>query len=170
MDTTRVAVAARSAKELKDVKKLFVVLPDPKAKAIPFLDEKVALAEMAKSPIGSTLVESVDGKTPKGGKVIYRKDAPKAKAKDGKEPKAKEPKAKAKAKPAKATEGKRPATFADNAKITVLVSENPKREGTAAHEMFKLYKKSATVASFLAAGGTRSCLAWDEAREFISIK
>lgn len=57
----------------------------------------------------------------------------------------------------------------DNRKITLLVKENPKREGTAAYEMFNLYKKSKTVKDFLAAGGTTSCLRHDTAKEFIKV-
>ena len=58
----------------------------------------------------------------------------------------------------------------DIAKITLLVETNPKREGSAAHGRFGLYKTGMTVAAFLAAGGTRSDLRWDSARNFVRIE
>lgn len=55
------------------------------------------------------------------------------------------------------------------AKIKLLVKENPKREGSSSYKRFALYSKSATVADFLKAGGTRADLAWDKSRKFISV-
>lgn len=70
----------------------------------------------------------------------------------------------------KAAGGKRgPAPeFADELKITEVVA-NPKREGTAAHTRYALYTAGMTVGAYLAAGGTRSDLAWDSERKFIKI-
>lgn len=54
-------------------------------------------------------------------------------------------------------------------KITLLVKENPKREGTDSFKRFALYGKSKTVADFLKAGGTTTDLRWDEAHKFIKV-
>lgn len=82
------------------------------------------------------------------------------------------PKAKgAKAKKAQAGGKRGPAPeFADELKITEVVA-NPKRDGSAAHTRFALYTAGMTVGAYLAAGGTRSDLAWDSAanRKFIKI-
>ena len=67
----------------------------------------------------------------------------------------------AKAKPEKAA--------ATEAKIKLLVKDNPKREGSASYNRFELYKSSKTVSEFIAAGGTRADLAWDAARGYIAI-
>lgn len=77
------------------------------------------------------------------------------------------PAAKAKAKPEK-EKGTR-AKFSESAKITVLVAQNPKREGSSSHERFALYSKNKTVGAFLAAGGTRADIAWDVAAEYIKV-
>ena len=81
----------------------------------------------------------------------------------------------AKGKPAKQAKGKqakgkqieRRATFADNAKITLLQKENPKRGASA--KRYALYKSGMSVADYLAKGGWRGDLAWDSEREFIRI-
>lgn len=66
--------------------------------------------------------------------------------------------------------GGRAPTLADEAKIVLMVKENPKREGCAAHVRFQAYFTSKTVADALATGLTRKDLAWDIAHGFISIK
>ena len=66
--------------------------------------------------------------------------------------------------------GGRAPTLADDAKITLLVKENPKREGCAAYERFNAYFTVKTVAQALAAGLTRKDLAWDIAHGHISVK
>lgn len=66
--------------------------------------------------------------------------------------------------------GGRAPTLADEAKITLLVKENPKREGCAAYERFNAYFTVKTVAQALAAGLTRKDLAWDIAHGHISVK
>lgn len=66
--------------------------------------------------------------------------------------------------------GGRAPTLADEAKITLLVKENPKREGCAAYERFNAYFTVKTVAEALAAGLTRKDLAWDIAHGHISVK
>lgn len=53
--------------------------------------------------------------------------------------------------------------------ITKLVSENPKRAGTAAFDRFALYRTGMKVATFFEKGGTRADLVWDTAHEFISV-
>jgi hypothetical protein len=63
----------------------------------------------------------------------------------------------------------RAATYPETAKITVLVKENPKREGSAAYGRFALYGKNRTVGAFLAAGGARIDLSYDAARGYVAI-
>ena len=58
---------------------------------------------------------------------------------------------------------------ADTRKITLLVKENPKREGSASHKRFELYKKHKTVEAFLKAGGTAADIRWDTAAKFVSV-
>jgi hypothetical protein len=53
--------------------------------------------------------------------------------------------------------------------ITVLVKENPKKSGSAAHGRFGKYKSGCTVAAALKAGVTREDLRWDTAKNFIAI-
>ena len=74
------------------------------------------------------------------------------------------------AKKGEAPAGGRAPTLADDAKITLLVKENPKREGCAAYERFNAYFTVKTVAEALAAGLTRKDLAWDIAHGHISVK
>ena len=69
-----------------------------------------------------------------------------------------------------APDGGRAPTLADDSKITLLVKENPKREGCAAYERFNAYFTVKTVAQALAAGLTRKDLAWDIAHGHISVK
>lgn len=52
--------------------------------------------------------------------------------------------------------------------VTVLVP-NPKRPGSLTHARFELYKTGQTVGEFLAAGGRRVDLKWDEEHKFVSI-
>lgn len=54
-------------------------------------------------------------------------------------------------------------------KVKVLVSENPKRAGSASYDRFALYGKGTTVGAFLEAGGTSADLHWDSEHEYISI-
>ena len=73
-------------------------------------------------------------------------------------------------KPAKKGGRRGPAgTYADTAKITVVVTENPKKAGTASHTRFAVYKTGMTVAEFLKAGGKRADLDWDVSHKFVSI-
>ncbi|MEI9930103.1 MAG: hypothetical protein WDM89_06005 [Rhizomicrobium sp.] len=44
------------------------------------------------------------------------------------------------------------AKFSDDAKITVLVKENPRRKGTVAYEKFSKFKSGMTVGEFIKAG------------------
>lgn len=57
----------------------------------------------------------------------------------------------------------------DTRLIRLLVEGNPKRKGTSAHDRFALYQDGMTVAQFLAAGGTRGDLTWDQERAFIRL-
>lgn len=55
----------------------------------------------------------------------------------------------------------RKSAFLETDKIRMLVKENPKREGSKAHGIFELLKKSKTVADFYAAGGGAANLTWN---------
>jgi hypothetical protein len=60
--------------------------------------------------------------------------------------------------------------YPGRSKITVLVDKNPKKEGSKAHERFKLYGKNTTVAEFIKKGGTYQDIAYNIGREFIGIE
>ncbi len=60
--------------------------------------------------------------------------------------------------------------YPGRSKITVLVDKNPKKEGSKAHERFKLYGKNTTVAEFIKVGGTYQDIAYNIGREFIGIE
>jgi hypothetical protein len=53
--------------------------------------------------------------------------------------------------------------------ITLLVTDNPKRVGSAARERFTLYRSGMTVGQFLAAGGLRADISWDVDHGFIRL-
>jgi len=78
-------------------------------------------------------------------------------------------KAKKAEKPAKAKKADKAEKSEDTRKITVLVKENPKREGTESHKRFGLYAKSKTVADFIKAGGTMADIKHDEGKSFIKV-
>lgn len=63
----------------------------------------------------------------------------------------------------------RKATFDGDCKITVLVSGNPKRAGTAAHDRFGYYRTGMKVSTFIEKGGTHLDLAYDVKKEFIKV-
>jgi hypothetical protein len=65
--------------------------------------------------------------------------------------------------------GRKP-EYADDDLVESVVKENPKKEGTKAHERFGLYKKGMKVAEYIAAGGNRADLSWDVEHEFIKIR
>lgn len=69
--------------------------------------------------------------------------------------------------------GRGSATYADTARITVLVAKNPKREGSAAHVRFAKHRTGASVADYVAAVGDRrkalQDLGWDVAHGFIKV-
>jgi hypothetical protein len=74
--------------------------------------------------------------------------------------------------PAKKEEGEkktRAPRIANETKIEVLVKENPKREGSNAHERFKLYGKCKTVGAYKEAGGQMGDIHYDVAHEFIKL-
>jgi len=53
------------------------------------------------------------------------------------------------------------AQFNATQQIFLCTDFNPKREGTAAHQMFEQYFKSRTVGEFIGNGGTREAILWD---------
>lgn len=85
------------------------------------------------------------------------------------------------AKGAKAAKGKAPAkgktppkkeaanAGPDNRKITLVTKENPKREGSASHARFELYRKAKTVQAFIDAGGTSGDIRYDEKAGHITV-
>jgi hypothetical protein len=54
-------------------------------------------------------------------------------------------------------------------KITVLVKENPKREGTKGHAAFAQYKNGIKVSTFVERGGSLADVKWDMAHGYISL-
>lgn len=81
--------------------------------------------------------------------------------------------AKREGKPAKKAGAKRgpgrQASVADEAKIKLLVKENPKRQGTASFKRFALYGRCKTVGEFIAKGGKHADLAWDGAHGYVKV-
>lgn len=61
------------------------------------------------------------------------------------------------------------ARYADTQIITVVAEANPKREGSAAHDRFALYRSGMTVADFKTAGGNAADLAYDVKHGHISL-
>jgi len=61
------------------------------------------------------------------------------------------------------------AIYPESAKIKILAEENPKKEGSKAYDVFKLYKDGSTVGDFLAAGGSYQDIAYNVGRAFISV-
>ena len=53
--------------------------------------------------------------------------------------------------------------------ITKLVDENPRREGTAGHTSFGVIKNGMTYEQYIAKGGRRKDLAWDEAHKYVKV-
>ena len=94
-------------------------------------------------------------------------EAPKTDAAAVKPPKApKEPKA-AKEKSVKRSAFQ--ALYPEDAALTVLVTENPKKQGSKSRERFEHYFTSKTVGEFLAKGGTYADIAYDLGRSRIKI-
>ncbi len=62
------------------------------------------------------------------------------------------------------------AAFDPEAKITLLVKENPKRSGSNAHAVYALYRDGMTVSDFIAAGGSYSDLKWDMKHKSVKIE
>ena len=59
--------------------------------------------------------------------------------------------------------------YPEDAKLTVLVEENPKRKGSKSAERFEGYKGASTVADALVAGVTYQDIAYDTGRGFIKV-
>lgn len=159
-----------------------------KKAAAPKAEGKATKATKAKAP-------KAEGKAPKAAaKQEKATKAPKA-AKQEKAPKAAEKKPAAKAAPkgkaaakvatkaapkGKAPKGKAPKAegsghsrqpaFAEDQVITLVATENPKRNRGGARERFDLYKSGMRVAEYLAQGGKRSDLIVDTTKGYITIK
>jgi hypothetical protein len=58
----------------------------------------------------------------------------------------------------------------DTRVIRLLVTSNPKRSGTSAHDRFAKYRDGMTVADALRVGVTRGDLSWDQERGFVRIE
>jgi hypothetical protein len=97
-----------------------------------------------------------------------------AKKKAKKAPAKKTAKKAVKAKKTGAAKGRR-AKFSDDAKITLLVKENPRRKGTVAYDKFAKFRSGMTVGEFMKAGerhedwNMRGILATAIARKQISV-
>ena len=102
-----------------------------------------------------------------------REAAARLKAKADANPKAKakaEPKAKAKV-PANAPKARaaKPKSVGEDFTIEVLKAECPKRAGSRAEEVWKLYGKAKTVSKFREAGGDMAYLRFDVKSKFIKL-
>jgi hypothetical protein len=60
--------------------------------------------------------------------------------------------------------------YPDSAKITLLVKENPGREGTRSHEYFETARASPTVGEYREAGGAANYLRWFKGRGKLEIR
>ncbi len=102
-----------------------------------------------------------------------KKSVKKAAAKPAKKAAAK-PAKKAVAKKAAGSKGRR-AKYSDDAKITLLVKENPRRKGTVAYDKFSKFRSGMTVGEFMKAGerhedwNMRGIIATAVARKQISV-
>ena len=136
------AGAALNAKKLED-------MPDPTG--LPALPLKAEGAEAALPPTKKGKKETKMAEKPSKtvSKPVVKKTTPAPKATAGRRGRAPE--------------------HDDGDAIKILVKDNPKREGSAAHKRFELYRKHNTVATFLKAGGTRSDLRYDTEHKHISI-
>ena len=59
--------------------------------------------------------------------------------------------------------------YPEDMKLTVLVEENPKKQGSKSRERFEHYFTSKTVGEFLAKGGTYGDIAYDLGRSRIKL-
>lgn len=60
--------------------------------------------------------------------------------------------------------------YPEDAKITLNVTENPKKEGSKSRARFEHYFGSETVGDYLAKGGTYQDIAYDIGRGFVTIE
>lgn len=63
-----------------------------------------------------------------------------------------------------------PAKRGSDPRVVTYVGPNPKKEGSASHARFALYKEGMTVDQFVAAGGTIADVKWDSERGFIKLE
>ena len=70
----------------------------------------------------------------------------------------------------RATGPRGPKGVDSHARLTVLVGDNPKRPGSKAHDLFKLYEGVSTVGEFLAKGGTTAAIHYDASHGFIEVE
>lgn len=61
------------------------------------------------------------------------------------------------------------ALYPEDMKLTVLIAENPKKQGSKSRERFEHYFTSKTVGEFLAKGGTYGDIAYDLGRSRIKL-
>lgn len=113
-----------------------------------------------------------DKTKPKKADKAVKTAKPKKVDKPTKPVKAAKPAKEKKAKPTKKSDEARgrKGTFELTSVITVLAKENPKRKGSEAEKLFKLYKTGQTVAAALKAGVRWRDLRWDSKSKFISVK
>jgi len=117
---------------------------------------------MAKEEMAAAAEKEKEEKAEAKEKAKAAKKKEKTKAK-----KTKKPKKMKKGKKGKSGKSRGPRMV--DGKITLLVKENPKREGSKAHKRYELYRKHKTVAKYLDAGGKRSSLRYDSKHSNIKL-
>ena len=61
------------------------------------------------------------------------------------------------------------AGYLKTAKISIVATENPKRNGSSAHTRFAKYRNGMTIQSFLDSGGTTGDVNWDLQKGYIKL-
>lgn len=127
------------------------------------LDSKIIVAKGGEPPPPPTTVEAEEPET-------ATTEEEEAMRKTSGSRKAAAKKAKSVRSTKKATASARKAAgFEPEARITLLVKENPRREGTRAHKVYGYYSTCKTVAEFVKKGGAGKDLKWDVEHKNIKV-
>lgn len=135
-----------------------------------FKDKSDAIKSLAKlndqiaaSEAGYAAQEAQPGDANPGKEVVSAEGEEAMTANGRKKPKSKTVKSKTAARRGRAS------AYPETAKISVLVKDNPRREGTAVYKQFELAKKHATVGAYLKAGGSLGSLRKGIKRQWLKV-